>query len=116
MRNRPELQSFYTHNWHDLVHFNVCDAAKPDQSYTDDDGRDITHIYSYNKVMSERDRAGIAKILNRTNYRVLAWYFGPRDTFKCGLRDFLCLGRMQMQSTGNERFTVYVYFKTFAYR
>ena len=42
----------------------MCDAAKPDQSYVDDDGKDITHIYSYNKVMSEEDRAGIAKILN----------------------------------------------------
>ena len=66
--------------------------------------------------MSEEDRAGIAKILNQTNYRVLAWYFNPRDTEKSGLRDFICLGRMQMQSTGNERFTVYVYFRTFAYK
>ena len=66
--------------------------------------------------MSEEDRAGIAKILNQTNYRVLAWYFNPRDTEKSGLRDFICLGRMQMQSTGNERFTVYVYFRTQAYK
>jgi len=65
--------------------------------------------------MSVEDRAGIAKILNKTNYRVLAWYFNPYDTERCGLRDFLCLGRMPMQSTGGERFTVYVYFRTFKY-
>jgi len=52
LRNRPDLQSFYTDSWVDLVDFSVCDAAKPDQSYVDDLGLDITHIYSYNKVMS----------------------------------------------------------------
>ena len=105
------MQSFYTDSWVDLINFRVCDAAKPEESYVDDDGRDITHIYSYNKVMSVEDRAGIAKILNRTNYKILAWYFNPRETERCGLRDFSCLGRMSMQSTGGERFTVYVYFK-----
>jgi len=65
--------------------------------------------------MSPEDREGIAKILNQTNYKVLAWYFNPHETEKCGLRDFFCLGRMPMQSTGGERFTVYVYFRTFKY-
>lgn len=65
--------------------------------------------------MSEEDRAGIAEILNRTNYKVLAWYFGPTDTERSGLRDFKLLGRMSMPSTGSEKFTVYVYFKTVKY-
>ena len=81
----------------------------------DDSERCFTHIYSYNKVMSAEDRAGIAKILNKTNYRILAWYFNPTETERSGLRDFLCLGRMPMHSTGGERFTVYVYFRTFNY-
>ena len=81
----------------------------------DDEGRDISHIYSYNKVMSEEDRAGIAEILNRTNFKLLAWYFGPVDTERCGLRDFKLLGRMSMPSTGSEKFTVYIYFKTAKY-
>ena len=41
---------------------------------------DITHIYSYNKVMSFADRKDISKILNKTNFKLLAWYFGPRES------------------------------------
>ena len=115
LRSRPQVRTFYSDDWIDLVNFRVCDAAKPDESYVDDDERCITHIYSYNKVMSVEDRAGIAKILNKTNYRILAWYFNPTETERSGLRDFLCLGRMPMHSTGGERFTVYVYFRTFRY-
>ena len=65
--------------------------------------------------MSRKDRAGIAKILNKTNYKILAWYFDPKETARCGLRDFKLLGKMSMQSTGDEAFTVYVYFRTHLY-
>ena len=65
--------------------------------------------------MSRDDRSGIARILNKTNYRILAWYFDPKETAKCGLRDFKMLGKMSMQSTGDECFTVYVYFRTLFY-
>lgn len=65
--------------------------------------------------MSVEDLKSISEILNKTNYRVLAWYYNPNDTERCGLRDFKCLGRMPMQSTGGERFTVYVYFRTQKY-
>ena len=81
----------------------------------DDLGLDITHIYSYNKVMSIEDTEGIASILNKTNYKVLAWYHGPKDTHKSGLRDFIYMGRMPMSSTGGERFSAYVYFKSVKY-
>lgn len=62
--------------------------------------------------MSVEDREGICKILNRTNFRVLAWYFGPKETEACGLKYFKLLKQMAMQSTGGEKFTVYVYYKT----
>ena len=75
--NRPNLTSFYSDEWVDLVDFRLCDAAKPEERYIDNEDKDITHIYSYNKVMSVKDLMGIADILNRTNYRVLAWYFNP---------------------------------------
>ena len=75
--NRPSLKSFYSDDWVDLVDFRLCDAAKPEERYIDNEDKDITHIYSYNKVMSVKDLMGIADILNRTNYRVLAWYFNP---------------------------------------
>ena len=58
----------------------MCDAAKGPEKYLDDENKDFTHIYSYNKVMSAKDRRGISKILNKTNYRLLAWYFGPDKT------------------------------------
>ena len=61
--------------------------------------------------MSVQDRIGICKILNRTNYRVLAWYFGPDDTIKSGLTNFKFVMRMPMQSTGKEKFSVYMYIK-----
>lgn len=38
--------------------------------------------------MSHEDRRKICKILNRTNYRLLAWYFGYKETEKCGLKNF----------------------------
>ena len=115
MRNRPDLNSHYTDSWPDLVDFEMCDAAKLPERYCDPDGRDYTHIYSYNKVMSPKDIEGIATILNRTNYRILAWYFNPRVTESSGLRDFVTLGHMPMKTTGGENFTVYVYLKIFRY-
>ena len=72
----------YQDDWYLKTEFEVCDAATIDKiaKYADKDGKDFTHIYSYNKVMSIEDRRGICKILNRTNFKILAWYFGPKDT------------------------------------
>jgi hypothetical protein len=50
------------------------------EKYRDSFGNDISHIYSYNKVMSPDDRREISKILNRTNFKIMAWYFGPRES------------------------------------
>jgi len=94
-----------------LTTFNLIDAAKGIKSYVDSKGKDITHIYSYNKVMSVSDREGICKILNKTNFRVLAWYFGPEDTKKSGLVNFRFIKRIPMQSTGSEKFSVFIYIK-----
>jgi len=115
IKKKAELTSFYSDDWCSLLNFRVCDAAKPEEKYADSAGNDITHIYSYNKVMSVEDRGGICSILNRTNWRVLAWYFGPEDTRKTGLENFETLMRSPMQSTGGEKFSVYVYFRTAKY-
>ena len=42
----------------------------------------------------------------------MAWYFGPEKTKQDGLRNFELLYKSPMQSTGNEKFTCYVYYKT----
>jgi len=78
----------------------------------DQNGKHFSHIYSYNKVMSIDDRRGISKILNRTNFRLMAWYFSPRESAMTGLKNVKLAHKMPMQSTGREKFTVYLFFKT----
>lgn len=73
---------------------------------------DISHVYSYNKVMSWDCLEAIAKALNRTNFKILAWYINPKDTEECGVRNVKLLFKKPMNSTGSERFSVYVYYKT----
>lgn len=82
------LKADFRPDWIDRVEFEICDAAKYLEKYVDTEGKDFTHIYSYNKVMSHKDRLGISAILNRTNFRLLAWYFGPEKTRNSGLKHF----------------------------
>jgi hypothetical protein len=107
-----ELRAFYLDTWTELVTFRLCDAAKPEERYVDDNNNDFTHIYSYNKVMSEKDLIGISNILNRTNWRILGWYFSPDATAKCGLKNYKLLTRMSMHTTGNERYSCFIYYNT----
>lgn len=64
--------AYYREDWFRCLRFDLCDAANPMDTdilpYVDKDGNHITHIYSYNKVMSNKDRRGITKKLNRTNF------------------------------------------------
>ncbi len=109
------MKADFRPNWFERVEFEICDAAKYLEKYVDDEGKDFTHIYSYNKVMSLKDCYGISSILNRTNFRILAWYFGPEKCRQSGLKHFRLVHQEPMQSTGKEKFTVYVYVKTMAY-
>lgn len=109
------LKAYYRSDWIERTDFEICDAAKKLDKYAFTDGTDFTHIYSYNKVMSKKDCLGISEILNRTNFRILAWYFGPDKTRQTGLKHFELIHQEPMQSTGKEKFTVYVYIKTKAY-
>jgi hypothetical protein len=52
------LINYQPKKWVNLVNFSVVDAAKG-KKYTDENEVDITHIYSYNKVMSLADRKAI---------------------------------------------------------
>jgi hypothetical protein len=65
--------------------------------------------------MSKKDCSAISEILNRTNFRILAWYLNPVKTMQTGLKHFELIHQQPMQSTGKEKFTVYVYIKTKAY-
>lgn len=110
------LVAHFRDDWFRCLRFELCDAANPMDTnitpYVDINGKHVTHIYSYNKVMSIKDRRGITKKLNRTNFQVMAWYFSPRDSANCGLKSVKLAHKMPMQSTGREKFTVYIYFKT----
>ena len=114
-----EIRPALTDKWFDLCHFEKVDAARCDRYFFEHElgplagqQRDYSHIYSYNKVMSHEDRKSICLILNKTNFRMLAWYFGPKETEACGLKHVRFLHKMPMQSTGNEKFSVYIFYRT----
>jgi len=52
-------------DWYKRTSFELVDAAKV-SGYRHADGVDFTHIYSYNKVMSESDLKGICESMNKT--------------------------------------------------
>jgi hypothetical protein len=90
------LQAHYTDDWFNRVSFEVVDAARIPDKYKDSYGNDITHIYSYNKVMSFEDRVNVSRILNHTNFKIMAWYFNPRESAKCGLKRVKLAHKMPM--------------------
>ena len=116
-----DLVPNYDPLWYLNTEFKVVDAGKcgPYQirrifssDEADDLVEDITHIYSYNKVMGADCLRGIAKSLNQTDFKILSWYHGPQDTYNAGVRNVRLLLRRPMQSTGKEKFSLYVYYKT----
>ena len=62
--------------------------------------------------MGKDSMEGISSFLNRTNWKILAWYFGPKASAKFGLKNFSILDKMPMHSTGKENFTVFIYYNT----
>ena len=71
----------------------------------------FTHIYSYNKLMSDICRKKISKVLNKTNWKVLAWYSNELQTKKSGLKKYFFIAKFPMNSTSTEKFYCYVYIK-----
>jgi hypothetical protein len=71
----------------------------------------FTHIYSYNKLMSDVCRKKISKVLNNTNWKVLAWYSNELQTKKSGLKKYFFVAKFPMNSTSTEKFYCYVYIK-----
>jgi len=90
----------------------VSEDATKCKAYMADKKNHFSHIYSYNKLMSKECRSKIAKILNKTKFKVLAWYSNPKQTRKAGLKNFTFLSKFPMQSTSTEKFHVYVYIKS----
>jgi len=101
----------YNDKWYALTSFVALDATVVN-NYSNDKKKHYTHIYAYNKLMSKECRSKIAKILNKTKFKVLAWYSNPKQTKKAGLKNFTFLCKFPMQSTSTEKFHVYVYIKS----
>lgn len=98
-------------NWWSKISFECQDATKF-KSYSNEKNEHFTHIYTYNKIMGEESSSRIAKILNKTNFAVLAWYLTPKQSEKAGLKNVLYLCSIPMHTTSTEKFNVYIYIKT----
>ena len=114
----------YNTNWadSDRIFFEASDATKVKYYYYDNNlgeantnnkkiHNHFTHIYAYNKLMSKECRIKIANVLNKTDFKVLAWYSNPIQTKKSGLKNFDFVCKFPMQSTSTEKFIVYIYVK-----
>lgn len=101
----------YDENWWSKISFECHDATKY-KSFTNEKNEHFTHIYTYNKIMGEECSSKIAKILNKTNFLVLAWYLTPKQSEKAGLKNVLYLCSFPMHTTSTEKFNVYIYIKT----
>lgn len=98
-------------DWYKLTSF-IAEDATIHSFFGYENKHHFTHIYAYNKLMSKECRQKIAKILNRTKFKILAWYSNPKQTKNSGLKNFALIAKMPMQSTSTEKFHVYVYIKT----
>ena len=73
----------------------------------------FTHIYSYNKLMGDTCKEKICDILNNSDWKVLVWYTNEKQTRESGLENFKFVASFPMTSTGNQKFSCYVYIKKY---
>jgi len=106
---KTKKHEFYS-DWYEKIKFLSNDATKY-KFFGNDKQEHFTHIYSYNKLMSKECRLRISKVLNKTNFKILAWYSNPKQTTKSGLKNVKFVCKFPMQSTSTEKFHCYVYVK-----
>ena len=119
------LQNKLTFNPHDSQFYKKCsflcnDATKYDDYHYNppfDTKKEVkhpfTHIYSYNKLMGDTCKEKVCEILNNSDWKVLAWYTNERQTRESGLENFKFVASFPMTSTGNQKFSCYVYIKKY---
>ena len=119
------LQNKLTFNPHDSQFYKKCsflcnDATKYDDYHYNppfDSKKEIkhpfTHIYSYNKLMGDTCKEKVCEILNNSDWKVLAWYTNERQTRESGLENFKFVASFPMTSTGNQKFSCYIYIKKY---
>ena len=119
------LQNTLTFNPHDSEFYKKCsflcnDATKYNDYHYDppfdakkEAKHPFTHIYSYNKLMGDTCKEKICEILNNSDWKVLAWYTNEKQTRESGLENFKFIASFPMTSTGNQKFSCYVYIKQY---
>ena len=119
------LQNKLTFNPHDSQFYKKCsflcnDATKYEDYHYDppfdikkETKHPFTHIYSYNKLMGDTCKEKVCEILNNSDWKVLAWYTNERQTRESGLENFKFVASFPMTSTGNQKFSCYVYIKKY---
>jgi hypothetical protein len=63
--------------------FEQVDAGKVEKIVMTKDNKkvDVTHIYSYNKVMGKGCLKSIGRAINNTNFKILAWFVNEKSTY-----------------------------------
>ena len=119
------LQNKLTFNPHDSQFYKKCsflcnDATKYDDYHYNppfdskkETKHPFTHIYSYNKLMGDTCKEKVCEILNNSDWKVLAWYTNERQTRESGLENFQFVASFPMTSTGNQKFSCYIYIKKY---
>jgi hypothetical protein len=119
------LQNTLTFSPHDSEFYKKCsflcnDATKyedyhynPPFDATKGVKHPFTHIYSYNKLMGDTCKEKICEILNNSDWKVLVWYTNEKQTRESGLENFKFVASFPMTSTGNQKFSCYVYIKKY---
>ena len=119
------LQNTLTFSPHDSEFYKKCsflcnDATKyedyhynPPFDATKEVKHPFTHIYSYNKLMGDTCKEKICEILNNSDWKVLVWYTNEKQTRESGLENFKFVASFPMTSTGNQKFSCYVYIKKY---
>eukprot|EP00357_Protocruzia_adherens_P034137 CAMPEP_0115013170 /NCGR_PEP_ID=MMETSP0216-20121206/25232_1 /TAXON_ID=223996 /ORGANISM="Protocruzia adherens, Strain Boccale" /LENGTH=324 /DNA_ID=CAMNT_0002382485 /DNA_START=227 /DNA_END=1201 /DNA_ORIENTATION=+ len=98
-------------SWLSRISFEASDATKF-KIFHNSSKDHFSHIYSYDKLMGEECHESLSKILNRTNFKVVIWYFDPKKSERFGLKNVKLVHKMSMTTTGHQNFTAYVYIKT----
>jgi len=65
--------------------------------------------------MSKLDIITLCRKANHTNFKLLSWFLNPKQSSKYGLQNFKLAFKKSLDTTGNESFTVFTYFKTKLY-
>lgn len=84
--------------WVSKVFFECGNATDTEAFIHPVDDSSFTHIYSYNKLMSDNELKAISKILNKSDFKVLAWSKNQHQTEVSGLMDYEFIGQLPMKN------------------